>query len=71
MASRIAGDTGDRAAPSRGVRNWVLARSVTQRESPPRQTISAHLLGLDDAGLATFGYDRSAVDRAGRGRFPL
>jgi len=41
------------------------------RETTPRQTASAFILGLDDAMLATFGYDRAAVDHAGRNGFPL
>jgi hypothetical protein len=33
--------------------------------------MSAHILGLDDAGFATFAADRRALERAGKGECPL
>ena len=54
-----------------GVMPYALAREIAGRETPPRQTARAFMLGLDDATLATFGYDRMAVDHAGRNGFPL
>jgi len=71
MTTRTPGDIGSRAAPVRGVSRQVLARALAVREAPPRASINAHLLGLGDANLATFGYQRVALDHAGRGRFPL
>jgi hypothetical protein len=71
MTIRTPGEIGGRAAPGRGVARRVLARAIAIREAPARQTFNAYLLGLDDATLATFGYDRKALDDAGRGRFPL
>lgn len=71
MASRTPCETSGRAAPGRGVQRRVLGRALAAREVRVRQGISAHLLGLDDATLATFGYDRLAIEEAGRGRFPI
>ncbi|SDB39893.1 hypothetical protein [Bauldia litoralis] len=71
MATRIAGDIGGRATPGRGVLRRVLGRMMSAREERARQSINAYLLGLDDATLATFGYDRKAIEEAGSGRFPL
>jgi hypothetical protein len=50
---------------------YALAREIAGRETPPRHTARAFMLGLDDATLATFGYDQMAVDHAGRSGFPL
>jgi hypothetical protein len=69
--ARTFGDGGSRAAPAMGVMRYALARESVGRETPPRQTARAFILGLDDATLATFGYDRMAVDHAGRSGFPL
>ncbi len=65
------GDCGGRAGLARGVLRVAVARSIAQRELPSRRRINAFLLGLDDAGLATFASDRRAVEEAGRGPFPL
>ncbi|MCB1497148.1 MAG: hypothetical protein KDJ86_15270 [Bauldia sp.] len=67
----IIGETGGRAVAGRGVARRVLGRMLTAREERARQTVKAYLLGLDDATLATFGYDRKALEDAGQGRFPL
>ena len=69
--AKILGDSGSRATPARGAGQYALARVSAGRETPPRQTARAFMLGLDDAMLATFGYDRMAVDHAGRNGFPL
>lgn len=69
--ARILGDSGSRATPASGMLRYALARAVTGREAPPRQTARAFMLGLDDATFATFGYDRMAIDHAGRCGFPL
>ena len=69
--ARILGDGGSRVTPARGASPYALARANAGRETTPRQTASAFTLGLDDATLATFGYDRAAVDHAGRNGFPL
>jgi hypothetical protein len=69
--ARTLGDSGGRAAPAMGVYPYALARANAGRETTPRQTARAFMLGLDDATLATFGYDRAAVDHAGRNGFPL
>ena len=71
MATRTPGDVAYRATPSRGVLRRVMARAISAREARARQSLRAYLLGLDDATLATFGYDRSALAEAGRDRFPL
>jgi hypothetical protein len=65
------GDCGGRAGLARGVLRVAVARSIAQRELPSRRRINAFLLGLDDAGLATFAGDRRALEEAGRGPFPL
>ncbi|HET7716042.1 MAG TPA: hypothetical protein VFK86_10485 [Bauldia sp.] len=70
-ASRVFGDDGSRTAPAKGVVRYVLARANAGRETSPRQAARALMLGVDDATLATFGYDRMAVDHAGRSGFPL
>jgi hypothetical protein len=69
--ARTFGDSGSRVAPARGAFPYALARANAGRETTPRQTARAFVLGLDDAMLATFGYDRAAVDHAGRNGFPL
>ena len=69
--ARIPGDGGSRIAPAMGALRYTLARETTRRETPPRRTDRAFMLGLDDATLATFGYGRIAVDHAGRSGFPL
>ena len=71
MATIVAGDIGGRATPGRGVMRRVLGRMISAREERARQSVNAYLLGLDDATLATFGYERKALEEAGRGRFPL
>lgn len=69
--ARTLGDSGSRATPVLGGLPYALARANAGRETPPRQTARAVMLGLDDATLATFGYDRTSVDHAGRNGFPL
>jgi len=69
--ARTFGDSGNRAAPAMGVVRYALAREIVGRETVPRHTARAFMLGLDDATLATFGYDQMAVDHAGRSGFPL
>ena len=69
--TRTLGDVGMRATPGRGVQRLVLARLIAALEPQARRMVGAHLLGLGDATLATFGYDRKAMDDAGRGPFPL
>jgi hypothetical protein len=54
-----------------GVYPYALARANAGRETTPRHTARAFMLGFDDATIATFGYDRTAVDSAGRNGFPL
>ncbi|WP_421722862.1 hypothetical protein [Bauldia sp.] len=71
MTIKIPGDIGGRAVSGRGISRRVLGRATVVREAPARRSINAHLLGLDDAALATFGYDKLAVEEAGRGRFPV
>ncbi|MCB1489505.1 MAG: hypothetical protein KDJ88_18855 [Bauldia sp.] len=70
MATTV-GEIGGRVAPGRGVVRRVLGRMIAAREERARQTVNAYLLGLDDATLAAFGYDRKAIEDAGRGRFPV
>jgi hypothetical protein len=69
--ARTLGDGGSRMAPVMGALPYALARASAGRETTPRQTARAFMLGLDDATLATFGYDRLALDHAGRNGFPV
>lgn len=48
-----------------------IARLAAAREAPARRTVHARLLSLDDATLATFGYDRRAIAEAGRCPLPF
>ena len=50
--ARTLGDSGSRAAPARGASPYALARANAGRETAPRQTARAFMLGLDDATLA-------------------
>ena len=67
MAIRTLGDPGFAAAPSRGLFRRALARMMAAREIQARRAVNAYLLGLDDSTLATFGYDRRALEESGRG----
>lgn len=69
--ARLPGDGAHRSAPARGVVRYALARAQVSRETAPRHTSRAFMIGVDDATLATFGYDRMSLDRAGRSGFPL
>ena len=69
MATMTLGDVGCRQAPARGAVRRVLARMIAAREYEARRRVRSHLLGLDDATLATYGIDRSALN-ADRG-FPF
>ncbi len=69
--TRSLGDIASRAAPGRVVLRHAMARLIAARQAGAGRIARASLLGLDDATLATFGYDRMAVDDAGRGSFPL
>ena len=71
MATILFGDATARVAPSRGILRRTLARMIAAREAHARRTVHAHLLGLDDASLAAFGFDRRMLDQAGRHGFPL
>jgi hypothetical protein len=71
MAAIVFGDATARVAPSRGILRLALARMIAAREAHAYRAVQAHLLGLDDATLAAFGYDRRSLERAGRGGFPL
>lgn len=65
------GDIGSRVAPGRGILRRAVARVLAQREAHAERTLRAHLLGYDDAMLATFGFDRVAIEEVGRRPFPL
>ena len=67
MAMTVYDGAGGRAAPAHGVLRHAVARVVVAR--PPR--INARLLGLDDAGIATFAADRRPVERGGHVSLPL
>jgi len=71
MTAKMLDDTSVRVVPSRSVPRRSVARLIATRDVPPRRRLSAFLLGLDDAGLATSGCDRRALAEAGRGQFPL
>ncbi|MCP4386125.1 MAG: hypothetical protein GY798_32750 [Hyphomicrobiales bacterium] len=70
MTIRTPGDIVGRVAVGRSVSRRVLRRALAIGEAPARRSVNARLLGLDNAALATFGYDVRAVEEAGRGRFP-
>jgi hypothetical protein len=55
----------------RGAFRRAFERLVVARELQARRYVSAYLAGLDDATLASYGYDREAVERMGRGTFGL
>ena len=67
----LLGDISSRSAPAGGVSRHALARLVATREVRAWRSVNAYLLGLDDATVAAFGYERKSVERAGRGPFPL
>jgi len=71
MTTTALGGIGGRETVSRGVLRRTMARMIATREQQARRRVFAHLLGLDDATLATYGFDRRAVEEFGRGRFPL
>jgi hypothetical protein len=71
MTTIVFGDVRTRTAPPRGSLRQALARLIVSQDgSAPRQ-VSALLAGLDGATFAALGYDRSAVEHAGRGALPL
>jgi hypothetical protein len=70
MAMTVYDGAGGRAAPVHGVLRRAVARIVVARPRPDRR-MSAHILGLDDAGFATFAADRRALECAGQGDCPL
>ena len=49
-------------------RRGLIARIMAARELQARRQVSAYLGSLDDAALATYGYDRRAFYHAGDGR---
>ena len=71
MAAAAVGDVGGRQAPARSVFRPTVARLIATSSHHPHRHIGAHILGLDDAGFATSGCDRRALEHAGRGAFPL
>ena len=71
MATAGFGDIGGRTALARSVLRRAVARAIAVRERQSRRRVNAYLLGLDDAGIATFASDRRSVDEAGRGAFPF
>lgn len=70
MATRIPG-TGVDAAPAGGLFRRAVARMIAAREIQARRTVNAYLLSLDDSTLATFGYDRRALEETAHGPFPF
>lgn len=71
MATTTFGDVHTRSAPPRGVLRRAVARLVAAREAEAQRRVNSYLLGLDDGTLATLGYDRAVLERAGRGSTPL
>ncbi len=71
MAMTVYDGAGGRAAPAHGVLRHAVARMVVGRVRSADRRMNAHLLGLDDAGVATIASDRRALEEAGRGQFPL
>jgi hypothetical protein len=49
----------------------ALARLIASQDGGSPRQVNATLLGLDAAGFAALGYDRGAVEQAGRGGLPL
>jgi len=71
MATMTFGDVYARSAPPRGVLRRAAARLVAAREAEARRRVNSYLLGLDDATLASLGYDRAVLEATGRGGAPL
>jgi hypothetical protein len=70
MAMTVYDGAGGRAAPAHGAVRHAVARIVVARPRPDRR-VGSRLLGLDDAGFATFAADRRALEHAGQGACPL
>jgi hypothetical protein len=68
MATRILGDMGFAPLASR---TPAGRPAVGSRVEKARRSVNAWLLSLDDSTLATFGFDRLALEETGRGPFPL
>ena len=63
-------------APTARLRGHGALRRAVSRPLEPRQenamrAVYGYLLALDDASLATFGYDRGDLDPAGQAYFPF
>jgi hypothetical protein len=71
MAMTVYDGAGGRAAPAHGVMRRAVARVVVALSRHADRRANAHVLGLDDAGVATVACDRRALERAGQGEFPL
>jgi hypothetical protein len=48
-----------------------LGRVTASREAQCRRTLSGHVTALDDAALATFGWQREEIELAGRAFLPF
>ena len=71
MTMTIFEGAGGRSAPAHGVLRPAVARVIVGRVHGSARRVDPNLLGLDDAGVATIGSDRRALEQAGRGQFPL
>jgi hypothetical protein len=71
MATSVFDGAGGRSAPARNIRRSAVARLVAADARRQVLRYEASRLGLDDAGLATFGADLEAQDCVGRRAFFL
>jgi hypothetical protein len=71
MVTTVFGDPVSRSVPTRNIPRYAVARLVTAPEFPARRQVNIFALGLDHGTLASLGYDRPTLERAGAGPFPL
>ena len=65
MATSVFDGAGGRSAPARNIRRTAVARLVAADARRQVLRYEASRLGLDDAGLATFGADGEMRECAG------
>ncbi|MBA5777791.1 hypothetical protein H2509_11715 [Stappia sp. F7233] len=52
-------------ANGKGLIHKAFNRMITARERQARRYVNGYLLSLDDATLASYGYDRRELEREG------
>lgn len=58
-------------ASGHGAFRRAFERLLVAREIQARRHVNAYLLGLDDATLKSYGYDRASLERSGGGSYIL